>query len=388
MSQLPPRDSPRVNPKLTAIKQNREMWAAGQETFYGWLSLTSEDALEPDMEIVDPHHHIWDMRELKGFNLFGMFKQQYYMTEELIDDFIGGGHNIISTAFVTTHAFFTDGVEPSFMAPLGEVQAVQGIAAQFASGKYSKTLKVASCIIGTADLLQFGAEVEPLLVACKAASPNYRGIRCNAAHDPALVASQGNFHPTPGMYSDPKFREGFALLDKHGLTFDCFVFSCQLVGEVYALAKAFPGTTIILDHSGSPLAALGNYAGAPEYDGKQEEILRGWRQGLELIAKECPNVYCKVGGFAIPQVGAGLSDREIPAGSEEGAALFKDLVLFSITTFGADRCMFEGNFPVDKVGVSYTVLWNAYKRITKDAGISEEDRVKLFSGTAKKVYNM
>lgn len=303
----------------------------------------------------------------------------------LIDDFIGGGHNITSTVFVTTHAFFKDGADPPCMAPLGEVQAVQGVAAQFASSKYSKTLRTAAGIIGTADLQTYGMEVEPLLIACKQASPNYRGIRCNAAHDPALVESKGNVHPTPGMYADSKFREGFALLEKHDLVFDAFIFSSQL-DEFRDLASAFPNTTIVLDHCGSPLASLGNFGGASDYDGKQEQIMSHWKAGLEILAKECPNVYVKVGGFAIPQCGAGLDSRDVPIGSEEAAALFKDMVMFVINTFGVQRCMFEGNFPVDKVSMSYTVLWNTYKRITQD--MSEGDRAMLFSGTAKKVYKL
>jgi L-fuconolactonase len=365
--------------------QNRTIWDKNGSEFYAWLDQTQEQALEPELEIVDPHHHLWDMRELKGFNLFGMFKQQYYMSDELVDDFIGGGHNITSTVFVTTHAFFKDGADPAFMAPLGEVQAVQGIAAQFASSKYSKTLRTAAGIIGTADLQTYGTDVEPLLIACKNCCPNYRGIRCNAAHDPALTASQGNFHPTPNMYMDPKFREGFSLLEKHDLVFDAFIFSEQL-DEVRDLAKSFPNTTIVLDHCGSPLASMGNYHGAPDYDGKQAEIITKWKTGLEAIAKECPNVYVKIGGFAIPQVGAGLESRELPVGSEEAATLFKDMVLYPISIFGVERCMLEGNFPVDKVSMSYTVLWNTYKRITQE--MSQEDRALLFSGTAKKVYRL
>jgi L-fuconolactonase len=372
--------------KIAKLMENRKIWESNRAKFDTWLKLTPEDALEPELEIVDPHHHVWDMRELRGFNMFGMFKQQYYMTDELIDDFIGGGHNITHSVFVTTHAFFNDEAEPSWMAPLGEVQAMQGVAAQFASGKYSKTLRAVAGIIGTADLLQYGAEVEPLLVACKAASPNYRGIRCNAAHDPAMEKGN-NFHPTPGMYSDPKFREGFALLEKHDLVFDAFVFASQL-DEFRELAKAFSGTTIVLDHVGSPLAALGNYAGAPSYDGKQAETLEQWKQSLDLIAKECPNVHVKVGGLAIPQLGHGFESRERPPGSEEVASMFKDMCLWTVGTFGANRCMLEGNFPVDKVSMSYTVLWNAYKRMTKDAGLSESDRALLFSGTAKKVYRL
>merc|ERR1712007_204236 len=101
------------------------------------------------------------------------------MTDELLDDFIGGGHNVTRSVFVTTHAFFNADAD-HLMAPLGEVQFVQGIAAQFASGKYGK-FRGAAGIIGSADLAKYGSDVEPLLVARKAVSPNYRGIRCNAS---------------------------------------------------------------------------------------------------------------------------------------------------------------------------------------------------------------
>ena len=373
-----------VPERLATLMQNRVLWEAGRAKFYGWLGQHSEEALEPDLEIVDPHHHVWDMRELKGYNLFGIFKQQYYMTDELADDFIGGGHNVTHSVFVTTHAFFKESAEPAYMVALGEVEFVQGVAAQFASGKYGK-LRACAGIIGAADLSKYGAEVEPLLIACKAASPNYRGIRCNAAHDP--LAPKASFHPTAGMYAEAKFREGFALLGKHGLVFDAWLFASQL-GDLYDLAMAFPETTIVLNHIGTPIAALGDVPGAADYDGKQADVLAQWKEKLVLIAKDCPKVFVKVGGWGLPQIGHGLAEREKPPSSEEVAALFKDAYLWTIETFGAQRCMFEGNFPVDKVSMSYTVLWNAYKRMTKEAGLSENDRALLFSGTAKRVYRL
>lgn len=366
---------------MAKLQEQREAWTGNRARFEAWLNQTVEDPLEPELEIVDPHHHIWDMRMLKGFNMFGMFKQQYYMTDELVDDFVGGGHNVTHSVFVTTHAFFTAEADPPWMAPLGEVQFVQGVAAQFASGTYG-SLRCAAAIIGTADLAKYGAEVEPLLVACMAASPNYRGIRCNAAHDAKL---KSNFHKTTGMYMEEKFREGFALLHKHGLVFDAFVFASQLA-DVHDLARAFPDTQIILDHIGAPVAALGNVDGAPEYDGRQEEVVANWKATMTLIAKECPNVVVKVGGFVIPQLGHGLERREKPAGSEELAEMVRGLFRWTIETFGCERCMLEGNFPVDKVSVSYTTLWNAYKRLTAD--LPAADRALLFSGTAKRVYRL
>jgi len=269
------------------------------------------------------------------------------------------------------------------MAPLGEVQFVQGVAAQFASGKYGP-LRAAAAIIGAADLDKYGAELEPLLVACKAASPSYRGIRCTAAHD--AKAAKGNF-AAPGMYAETKFREGFALLHKHDLVFDAWVYASQL-GDVVDLAKAFPQTTIVLNHAGTPLAALGNVADAPAYDGCQAQIVANWKAAMQRVADECPNVYVKVGAWTIPQLGHGLQERAAPPSSAEVATLFKDFYLWTISTFGAARCMLEGNFPVDKCAMSYTVLWNAYKRMTAEAGLSVADRALLFSGTAKRVYRI
>ncbi len=369
-------------PAMAKALSARAAWAAGRATFDAWLARTPEAALEPELEIVDPHHHVWDMRELMGHNLMGIFRQQYYMTDELLDDFVGGGHNVTRTVFVTTHAFFSADADPA-MAPLGEVQFVQGVAAQFASGKYG-AMRCCAGIVGAADLAGLGAAVEPLLLACKAASPNYRGVRCTAAHDPNIAA---NF-AKPGMYAEPRFREGFALLGKHGLLFDAWVFACQL-GEVRELAAAFPETTIVLNHAGTPVGALGDAGAAPAaYAGKQADVVAAWKRDMARLAAECPNVVVKVGGAALPALGHGFEARDAPPGSEEVARVFGEIYLFTIETFGPARCMLEGNFPVDKVAMSYTVLWNALKRITKDAGFSDEDRALLFSGTAKRVYRL
>lgn len=370
------------NPDIEKLLKGREAWRRGRGDFYSWLDQTIEDAIEPELEIVDPHHHAWDMRELNGYNLFSLFKQQYYMTDELIEDFVLGGHRVTHSVYLEAHSFVSKDADP-LMAPLGEVEMAQGIAAQFASGKYGNT-RAAAAIMGTADLEKYGAAVEPLLIACKTASQNYRGIRCSAQHDPNL---KEKFQVSePSKYAKPKFREGFSLLEKHGLIFDAFVFSTQL-SDIRELALAFPGTTIVMDHQGAPIAALGDYEPAPAYNGKQSEIVAKWKEEMDRIAKDCPNVYVKVGGF-MPQLGHGFDKREKPITSEELSTFVGEMCLWTIQTFGASRCMFESNFPVDKVNVSYTVLWNAYKRMTKDAGISDEDRRLLFSGTAKRVYRI
>jgi predicted TIM-barrel fold metal-dependent hydrolase len=169
------------------------------------------------------------------------------------------------------------------------------------------------------------------------------------------------------------------------VVFDAWVFSCQLQ-DVIGLATVLPGTTIVLNHAGTPVAGLGNYGGAPAYNGKQDAVLEQWRADMKNIAKNCPNVVIKVGGNGLPHVGTGFEARDKPPTSDEVAGLYKESFIWVIKTFGAERCMFESNFPVDKIGMSYTVLWNALKRITTD--LSTQDRSLLFSGTAKRVCRL
>lgn len=372
------------SPQMAKLLQARKNWKEGRAEFYAWLQLTPEEPLEPELEIVDPHHHLWDMRALpSSVNPFGIFKQKHYGLDDLLDDFIGGGHNITHTVYVEASQFHNIDVQDPMMAPLGEIQYVQGVAAQCASGKYGE-IRCCAGIIGSADLEKFGAGVEPLLVACKAASPNFRGIRGVASFDKNLAV---NFRNEPGIFAKETFRGGFALLAKHDLVFDAWLLACQL-GDLYDLAKCFPDTTIVMNHIASPVGALGDNVSAPAYQGKQAEIVERWQVDMTRIARECPNVYVKIGGGGLPEMGHGFESQARPPSSTEVANLFRDTYLWTIKTFGCERCMLEGNFPVDKVSMSYTVLWNAHKRITADAGFSVVERGLLFSGTAKRVYRL
>ena len=157
--------------------------------------------------------------------------------------------------------------------------------------------------------------------------------------------------------------------------------STQLA-DLHALATAFPDTTIVLNHAGCPAGGLGSDAA------KAEAIMAQWKADMTRIALDCPNVSVKVGGWGIPQLGHGLDQRKAPADSREVAALFREPYLWVVRTFGAGRCMFEGNFPVDKVSMSYTVVWNAFKRMTAEAGVADADRALLFGGTARRVYRL
>ena len=368
---------------MDQLLKARETWLAGQAKLEAWHAQTREEALEPDLEIVDPHHHMWDYRLLMGYNLLGIMKQQYYMADELVDDIVGAGHNVTRTVYIEAHAFHSkDGPDPETtakLAPLGEVVFAQGVAAQFASGQYGD-VRACAAIVGSADLQTYGADIEPLLAECVRRCPNFRGVRCSAAHDEQPDVE--NFAKSPGLYADAKFREGFAVLARLGLTFDAWCYAHQL-GDVRDLARAFPDATIVLDHAGTPTRLFGGEE--TRVDASADEA---WKKAMAEIASACPNVFVKIGGFVLPSVGAGFERRDAPPGSAEVAATFGPAYAWTVKTFGARRCMLESNFPVDKVGVSYGVLWNAHKRFTKHAGFSAEEREALFSGTAKRVYKI
>jgi L-fuconolactonase len=176
---------------------------------------------------------------------------------------------------------------------------------------------------------------------------------------------------------DPKFREGLAQLAPLGLSFESWQYHPQLPDAV-DLARSSPDTTIILNH-------VGGILGVGPYNNHRQEVLAGWRKDISEIAK-CPNVYCKLGGLGMVSVGFDFHERDLPPSSEDLAAAWRPYIEHCIEAFGANRCMFESNFPPDKQSCGYTELWNAFKRITANASASE--KTALYSGTAAKVYRL
>jgi predicted TIM-barrel fold metal-dependent hydrolase len=216
-----------------------------------------------------------------------------------------------------------------------------------------------------------------VLDAHLAASPRFRGIRHAAGWEASGQIRNSHTNPPPGLLGDARFRRGFAELAPRGLTFDAWLYHPQLP-ELTDLAKAFPDTTIILDHFGGPLG-IGPYAG------RRAEVFAAWTTAIRALA-DCPNVVVKLGGLVMPLNGFGFHKREQPIGSIELAEATRDWYLHTIECFGVERCMLESNFPVDKVSVSYRVLWNSFKRLT--ATFSEAERTALFHDTAVRVYRL
>ena len=330
-----------------------------------WHALTQESSLEPDLPICDPHHHFWDFRAAR-------IPYQRYLLHELAAH-ITSGHNVRSTVFVEARSMYrADG--PEEMRPVGEVEFVQGLAAASANGLYGPG-RAAATIIGHANL-NLGDQVEPVLQALQAASPNrFRGIRHSVTWD-AEVANTAA-HNAQGQLGADNFRAGARLLAKMGLSLEGWLYFRQLT-ELADFAKAVPDLTIILNHVGG-LIREGIYAN------RDDEILPIWRSGIAAVAA-CPNVVIKLGGMGMPANGFDWHTRTQPIGSEELAESMAPFMNYCIEQFGPERCMFESNFPVDKVSFSYNIMYNAFKRLSKDYSATE--RAAMFHDTAARVYKI
>jgi predicted TIM-barrel fold metal-dependent hydrolase len=332
-----------------------------------WLALTQEPTLEPELPICDPHHHFWDLRASR-------IPYQRYLLHELLAD-TQSGHNVRSTVFIEARAMYrADG--PEELRPVGEVEFVQGLAAASASGLYGQG-RAAAAIVGHADL-NLGDRVAPVLEALRAASPNrFRGIRHSVTWDPHPEVENTAAHKMEGQLGRESFRAGARVLARMGLSFEAWLFFPQLP-ELAAYAKGVPELPIILNHIGG-LLREGPYAN------RDDEVLATWRRGIAAVAA-CPNIYMKLGGMGMPRTGFDWHLRATPIGSEELASSMAPLLSYCIEQFGPSRCMFESNFPVDKVSFSYNVMYNAFKRFSKSYSASE--RAAMFHDTAVKVYRV
>jgi predicted TIM-barrel fold metal-dependent hydrolase len=185
------------------------------------------------------------------------------------------------------------------------------------------------------------------------------------------------YAPPPRLMYDETFRQGFACLAPLNLSFDAWLYHPQ-IGDLTALAQAFPGTMICLNHIGGPLA-IG------PYEDKRAEIFSEWSKSIRALAAR-PNVVVKLGGMAMRINGWDFHTKAEPPSSEELAAAWKPYVETCIEAFGASRCMFESNFPVDKGSYGYAAFWNACKILAKRASAAE--KTDLFSGTAARFYRL
>ena len=347
---------------LTASAASAQQAAPRSPVREDWLDRHKEPALEPELPIVDPHHHLWVR---PGWR---------YMLDDFLAD-TRTGHNIVATVFIEASSMYRDS-GPIEMRPVGETEFVNGMAAVCASGYCGKT-RVAAGIVGHAEL-KLGSRVEPVLAALMhAGGDRFRGIRYGTAWDADTSLMNPN-NPVPrGLLGDKTFREGFAVLGRLGLSFDALVLHPQL-DDVANLAGAFPDTKIVLNH-------VGRLVGTGAYTGKLREQFPRWAASIKAVAAH-ENVYVKVGGLGQAVNGLGFEKQAEPPSSGMVANAMRPYVETCIEAFGTPRCMFESNFPPDKEGFSYPVYWNACKLLTK--GASATERADLFAGTAARFYRL
>jgi predicted TIM-barrel fold metal-dependent hydrolase len=348
------------------------MSASSTPTAYGrifaprqdWLDRAPAEAvLEPDLPVIDTHHHVW-----------GAGDRGRYMLDELLAD-TGSGHNVVATVFIECrYSYRTDG--PAELRSVGEVEAVAKLAEESDRRPGNKT-RVAAGIVGYADLT-LGDRVEPVLAAlAEAGRGRFRGVRNSAGWDADPIIGNNHHGAGPGHYGREDFRTGLRRMSRMGYSLDALVYHTHHA-DLLGLARAVPEANIIMDHTGMPL-------GYGPYTGKLDEVAKVWRTHLADIAK-CPNVSMKLGGMMMRLAAYDYNQLPAPPSSEELARYWRPWIEPCIELFGASRCHFESNFPVDKMGIGFKVLFNAFKRIA--AGCSASEKADLFAGTARRVYRL
>jgi len=336
-----------------------------------WLAQVREEIFDPQRMICDAHHHL--------FHYPNVDPPTKYMLEDFLGD-ISSGHKVVSTVYAECGSMYrTRGLEA--LRSLGETEFVLGVAAMCDSGTYVNThsnlvTRVGIGTVGYVDLTA-GSAVGDILDAHLAITTRFKGIRHVSAWDASPEIRKSHTRPPELLLSDKKFREGFAELAPRGLSFDAWLYHPQIL-ELVDLAQCFPETCIIIDHFGGPI-------GIGPYKGRRAEILAQWKLDIAELAKN-KNVVAKLGGLLMPINGFGLHKAELPPTSDALANLTRDYYLHMIDCFGPERCMFESNFPVDRVSCSYTVLWNSFKKLVAD--FSESDKNDLFHDTANRIYRL
>jgi predicted TIM-barrel fold metal-dependent hydrolase len=319
-----------------------------------------EEVLEPDLPIIDAHHHLWDDDEA--------LMREEYLLDDLAAD-VTSGHNIEATVFIEANARHRrDG--PLELRSVGETEFANATAEE--AEMRGMTTRVAAAIVSDVNM-GLGAAVEDVLDAHEAAAPKrLRGVR-----DLTVTVDRANVDGDPHQLLQPDYREGLRRLAARGLTCDVYVFQVQLQ-DVIATVRALPEVTFVLNH-------LGGIVGICPWTGRREELFDQWRDDMATIARE-PNVYLKLGGMGMFIPGFDWHKGERRPSSRQLADATRKYFDHGIESFGPDRCMFESNFSPDKLSGSYRTLWNSFKLIA--SGYAADEKASLFADTARRVYRL
>jgi len=334
----------------------------------GWLDRVQEEVIDPDRFIIDPHHHLWHGPK----NAPGVKDSYRYLLEDLWSD-TSSGHNIKKTVFIDCgQEYYDEG--PEAFRPVGETEFVVGVANQ---AKEDPTRAQISGIVGHVNMMLGEASKEVLEAHIEKGEGLFRGIRHSGGWDADEAVKNAHSEPFEHIYLEDNFQRGLEQLIDLDMVFDTWHYHNQ-ISDLTVLSKALPSLKIVHDHFGGPL-------GIGPYEGRQDQIFGQWKDDISELS-ECPNVYSKLGGLAMPINGWNWHKRDLPVTSDELVNMHKAYYSHTIESFGVERCMFESNFPVDKQSISYHVLWNAFKKMS--LGFTEEEKHYLFYETAREFYSL
>jgi predicted TIM-barrel fold metal-dependent hydrolase len=304
---------------------------------------------EPDEDhdpvtLIDAHHHLWDLQRnhypwLSDEPLPNFFMGNYDALKRnfLPEDYRrqAGRHNVLKTVHVEAEWDRNDQV--------GETRWLTELNARCG---------MPDAIVAHA---WFDTEDTERVLAEQASFPLVRGIRSKPVTAPAPDKMQRG---VAGSMQDPRWLKGFALLARHGLSWDMRIPPWHLV-EAAEVAASFPHIPIALNHTGFP------------WD-RSEEGLALWRHGMETLARQ-PNVHVKVSEF-------GLKDRAWDFESN------RRVVHDAIAIFGPGRCMFASDAPVSGLRIAFDPLVRAMKRMV--AHLSVPDQERFFWRNAQRFYRL
>ena len=320
-----------------------------------------EDVLDPELPIVDAHHHLW----AADFPLPG----GPYLLPELGAD-LADGHRVEATVVVESHVpgYPQGRPGPEHLHAVGDTEFAVATAER--ALELGLPTRVGAAIVGHADL-RLGSAVDEVLDAHLAAAPSrFRGIR-------QMMAPNLQTFVDDRLLVQRNVREGMGRVAARGLTLDVWLLHFQLP-DLIETVRAVPQLTFVLNHLGTP-------TGVGPWAGRREEVWADWSQSMTTLARE-PNVVVKLGGMNMIFTGFGWAEGEKLPSSQQLADATGRYFHHAIDTFGPARCLFESNAPPDLRSGSYRTMWNAFKRIS--ARYTPAERQLLFNQNATRIYRL
>lgn len=320
-----------------------------------WLALHVEDVIEPDLRIIDPHFHLW---KIGTFN--------YWLPEYLAD--IRSGHNVEAAIYMEASTKYRrDG--PEELKCVGETE--------FAYEQVQESKGIIAGIVAAANL-RAPEHLDRVLDAhIEASHGTLCGVRDMAGWDADPTLRDERYDLPENIFELPAFGQSIRRLGDRGIVCDLWLYFHQLE-RLADVARLAPQTSIVVNHTGGPL-------GRGVYQGRFDEVFEVWKAGMKALAA-CSNVYVKLGGLGMRWMGFGFHTRPTPPISQNLADTWHPYMSTAIELFGADRCMFESNFPVDGEICTYVTLWNAFKLLS--ASCSATERAALFRKTSLDLYRI